>query len=107
MVAVLALFVVLVTTEVARADDGSHVHHHTQQTQTADDAVPAIGDTAARPAGHVDGGCHCLFTNCVPVLPVCELSLGVTVVPFRHPGLPVLSAWTGLGSPPPSEPPRT
>ena len=107
VLAMLALFAVLVTAETARADDGSHVHHHARQTQAADQAAPAVDDAAAAVlAGHVDGGCHCLFTGCVPLLPVCELSFGVTVVPFRHPGLPVLSAWAGLGSPPPSEPPR-
>jgi len=109
VLAMLVLFTVLVTAETARADDGVHNHHHAQQNQVADDAAAAAAadvSDVTMPTAHADGGCHCMFTGCVPVLPSGELSLGVTVVPFRHPGVPVLSAWSGLGSPPPSEPPR-
>ncbi|MBR9971663.1 hypothetical protein [Magnetospirillum sulfuroxidans] len=106
LLAMLVLFTVLVTAETARADDGVHNHHHVQQNQPADDSAAADAGDVTMPTADAGGGCHCMFTGCVPVLPSGELSLGVTVVPFRHPGLPVLSAWSGLGSPPPSEPPR-
>jgi hypothetical protein len=48
-----------------------------------------------------------MFTGCVPVLPGTSLTLTVSEIPFRHPMPPALIAWAGLGSEPPSEPPRS
>lgn len=103
MLALLVLFTVLITGEPARADDGVHAHHHAQAQaeQAHDQHQPPAPASAAQDA------CHCMFTGCVPVLPGTALSLTVSEIPFRHPMPPALIAWAGLGSEPPSEPPRS
>lgn len=100
MLALLVLFTVLVTGEPARADDGVHAHHHGQVE--ADQHQPPAPIAAAD-----HDGCHCMFTGCVPVLPAVGVTLTVSEIPFRHPMPPALIAWAGLGSEPPSEPPRS
>lgn len=105
MLALLVLFAVSITGGTARADDGGHAHHH-GQVQAG--KAPDHGQhQPPAPSAADHDGCHCMFTGCVPVLPGTPLTLTVREVPFRHPMPPALIAWAGLGSQPPSEPPRS
>lgn len=110
MLALLVMFAVLVTGGGARADDGAHAHHNGQvqaEAPQAHDQQAHDRHQPPAPASAAQDTCHCMFTGCVPVLPVTTISLTVSEIPFRHPMPPALIAWAGLGSEPPSEPPRS